>query len=705
MKTKFFYPVIFVLTLLVSYGMMAQSQQMTEIEYQVLQQKAQELQVLHGPTVEVPYEPNATRATGDDCSNPIVIVASDGMSPWVTIGESTCGRVDDYDGTCMGLYDGGEDIIYELQVNDDMDLKFLFDPLQNWSAIAIKDACGNSGSCIVLKTGSSSAPREFQWSFTAGTYYIQVDSWPNPDCVDFDLTIEQYLPPPPPPPADPITTFPYTEDFSDCTLPSTMQLFAGDEAHAVVTPIADYDNGCGVMLDGNSFAGFFHENTNNCDNAFSFNYPDHTAQVKMNYTPNAPDAGALQLNFMHAQSYSFASYYSWFRVTVDGNVIPEENSGETCIRGNIDWQFVKYDLSAYQTPGQNYEIVLDFVGKYYYHYYNGGDFVWLDNIRLIWYDPTANPVAICQDITVPANANCEAEVTLEQINNGSYDPGNGEITLSLSPEGPYQLGETVVTLTVTNQNGATDECTAIITVEDNTPPVITTITSPIVIWPPNHKYVSFDVNDFVLSVLDNCASLTINDVNIIKATSDELEDATGSGDGNTVDDMIISGDCKSVQLRKERNATGNGRVYTVYLELDDGNGYTITASCQVHVPHNNGGTAIDDGAVYEVLAVCSNGPSFATGNKNSVSEMKLINYPNPFNSSTTFVFSVEEANKTTLKLYNSIGKEIKVLFDGYTEADQDYEIIFNGEGLPEGLYICHMQSGNEQHTRRILLVR
>ena len=315
------------------------------------------------------------------------------------------------------------------------------------------------------------------------------------------------------------------------------------------------------------------------------------------------------------------------------------------------------------------------------------------------------PAAACQDVTVNADENCEAIVTPEQVDDGSYDPDGDPITLSLDPPGLYPLGETTVTLTVQDNDGETDQCIATVTVIDGTSPVITTITDPIVIWPPNHQYVSFVLSDFVLSVWDNCASLTINDVYITKATSDEPENAVGGGDGNTLDDIVIADDCKSIQLRKERQAGGNGRVYTIYLELDDGNGNTGSATCQVQVPHNNGETAIDDGAIYEVLGDCGNKSSLIAGNKNSESEIKLINYPNPFNSSTTFVFSVDEASKTTLKVYNSMGQEVMVLFDGYAEADQNYEIIFNGEGLPEGLYICHMQSGDMHCTNRILLAR
>ena len=313
------------------------------------------------------------------------------------------------------------------------------------------------------------------------------------------------------------------------------------------------------------------------------------------------------------------------------------------------------------------------------------------------------PVAICQDVTVIADGNCEGLVTPEQVDNGSYNPAGGGVTLTLAPPGPYPLGNTEVTLTASN--GVYDDtCEATIAVEDNTPPVLIATSETITLWPPNLQYETFTVADLVISVSDNCTPLNINDVIINKATSDEAD--AGAQCGNKPNDIVIASDCKSIQLRRERCGGGNGRVYTIYLEVDDGNGNNGYATCKVEVPPNPNGTAIDDGAVYEVMGGCSsNKSSFIAANENSESDIELINYPNPFNNSTTLVFSVKETNKTTLKVYNSMGQEVMVLFDGYAEADQNYEIIFSGEGLPGGLYICHMQSGNAHCTRRIVLVR
>jgi hypothetical protein len=81
------------------------------------------------------------------------------------------------------------------------------------------------------------------------------------------------------------------------------------------------------------------------------------------------------------------------------------------------------------------------------------------------------PVARCQNVTVSAGASCTASAS---IDNGSSDPDAGDmITLTQSPAGPYAKGQTMVTLTVTDSHNASSQCTATVTVVDNTAPTIT----------------------------------------------------------------------------------------------------------------------------------------------------------------------------------------------------------------------------------------
>jgi hypothetical protein len=84
--------------------------------------------------------------------------------------------------------------------------------------------------------------------------------------------------------------------------------------------------------------------------------------------------------------------------------------------------------------------------------------------------PNAAPVARCRNLTVSAGPSCTASAS---IDNGSFDPdATDTVTLAQSPAGPYALGATGVTLTVTDNHGAASSCTATVTVADTTPPAI-----------------------------------------------------------------------------------------------------------------------------------------------------------------------------------------------------------------------------------------
>jgi hypothetical protein len=124
------------------------------------------------------------------------------------------------------------------------------------------------------------------------------------------------------------------------------------------------------------------------------------------------------------------------------------------------------------------------------------------------------------------------------------------------------------------------------------------------LWPPNHKYWTFTVSDLATGVTDNCdEDVNVGSLVITSVSSDEPEN--GGGDGNTLNDIVIAADCKSVDLRSERMGGGNGRVYTITLKVTDTAGNVSTATVKVTVPQSqNGATAVDDGVKYTVSSSC-----------------------------------------------------------------------------------------------------
>jgi len=189
---------------------------------------------------------------------------------------------------------------------------------------------------------------------------------------------------------------------------------------------------------------------------------------------------------------------------------------------------------------------------------------------------------------------------------GSPSTGDNCLVSSVTNNAPSQfpLGATTVTWTVIDNHGHSANATQVITVVDNTAPTITLNGQVIQLWSPNHQYETVSVSDLVTGVSDNCdATLGLSNVYISQVTSDEAEN--GIGDGNTLNDIVIAADCKSVQLRAERQGNGNGRVYTITFKVRDASGNTATATATVTVPRNqNGIPAVDDGPHFLVTSAC-----------------------------------------------------------------------------------------------------
>jgi hypothetical protein len=114
------------------------------------------------------------------------------------------------------------------------------------------------------------------------------------------------------------------------------------------------------------------------------------------------------------------------------------------------------------------------------------------------------------------------------------------------------------------------------------------------LWPPNHSYVTINLTQCVSAASDGCDPMVnLSKVFISQVSSDEPEDAPGGSDGNTTNDIVIAADCKSVQLRAERNENGNGRVYTITFKVRDASGNTGTATFNVTVQiSQNGNPAV-----------------------------------------------------------------------------------------------------------------
>jgi len=198
--------------------------------------------------------------------------------------------------------------------------------------------------------------------------------------------------------------------------------------------------------------------------------------------------------------------------------------------------------------------------------------------------------------TGAGNTQCGKTVTFTPTTAGG---GCGTVTCAPASGSFFPVGTTTV-----NCSAGSQSCSFTVTVTDNTEPTLM-LKPNIALWPPNHMYRTVTMSQMVQSVSDNCSSLSLNDVVIEKVTSDEPDNVKGGGDGETINDIVIAADCKSVQLRAERDGTKNGRVYVVTLRVRDASGNTTRQDFKVSVPHDQSGApAVQDAAAQTKTSNC-----------------------------------------------------------------------------------------------------
>jgi Secretion system C-terminal sorting domain len=82
----------------------------------------------------------------------------------------------------------------------------------------------------------------------------------------------------------------------------------------------------------------------------------------------------------------------------------------------------------------------------------------------------------------------------------------------------------------------------------------------------------------------------------------------------------------------------------------------------------------------------------------------LQNYPNPFNPTTVLTFQLAVPGQVTLKIFNSLGKEVAALVNAYRDAGT-FSVSFDASSLASGIYFSVMKAGGYQSTKKMILLK
>jgi len=132
--------------------------------------------------------------------------------------------------------------------------------------------------------------------------------------------------------------------------------------------------------------------------------------------------------------------------------------------------------------------------------------------------------------------------------------------------------------------------------------------------------------------------------------------------------------------------------------------YTDFLSDAYH-PNSSGFQKIANEWYKAIVSLVSTGVKEGSNNKIIDKRFTLLqNYPNPFNPITKIHFGIEERQFTSLKVFNTLGKEVATLV-GEEKAPGEYEVEFNPVNQPSGIYICQLKAGSNIQSKKMLFLK
>ena len=79
------------------------------------------------------------------------------------------------------------------------------------------------------------------------------------------------------------------------------------------------------------------------------------------------------------------------------------------------------------------------------------------------------------------------------------------------------------------------------------------------------------------------------------------------------------------------------------------------------------------------------------------------NFPNPFNPSTTVEYTVQEACRVSLAVFNLSGQSVTESVNAVQRPGK-YSVPVNMQGIPSGIYLVIIRMGDFQAVRKMVKI-
>jgi hypothetical protein len=122
------------------------------------------------------------------------------------------------------------------------------------------------------------------------------------------------------------------------------------------------------------------------------------------------------------------------------------------------------------------------------------------------------------------------------------------------------------------------------------------------------------------------------------------------------------------------------------------------------------GTSVTSGIRYVTIDPY-NGCSYAPAPKRStLASAKPVavlgaNYPNPFNPTTEFTFTVDQPQVVTVEVLDVLGRRVALLHEGFVWAGEVHHVQFTAGSEPSGVYFYRVRGETFDAVRRMTLLK